>query len=392
MTALTALLIAIENGVAAALRIVWTLLRRLGGYVWHIVGAALTALLALPAAAAVVLVALSGLSALAAGAYALRDGPITWYEAEFDKRPLLKAQSWYYRLDKTDVDDIAPVAADLVVMDHAKNGGLDALTPAEVDRIRTRPDGSKRLVVSYISIGEAEEYRFYWKPEWTEAAKAKDRTKMPSWWNGENCAWPGNHAVRFWHPSWKSLIYGAGPESFIGRIVNAGFDGVYLDRVDIYEMFRTELKDPEAEMIRFVTELAATARRLKPGFLVIAQNAEDLLRFKHYRRVIDGLGKEDLLYGDGGTGARKTAAEIDWSYSRIKLLLRDRKPVFAVEYLVTRDTIAEAKLELHKLGLVPTNAHRSLDGRDPTMPDLTGAVTEGTPEHIAAKCDRTNAW
>lgn len=329
---------------------------------------------------------------LAAGAYALRDGPINWYEAEFGKRPLLKAQSWYYRLDKVDVDDIARVPADLVVMDHARNGGRDALSPQEVDRARKGPDGRKRLVVSYISIGEAEEFRYYWKPEWTAAAKANDKARMPAWWKAANCAWPGAHAVRFWDPTWKALIYGNGEESFIGRIVKAGFDGVYLDRVDIYERFKSELKNPEDEMIRFVTELTEAARALKPGFLVIAQNAEDLLSYRRYRRVIDGLGKEDLLYGAGGTGTRNAADDIAWSYSRLKRLQRDRKPIFAVEYLVTREGIAEAKLELYKLGLVATNAHRSLDGRDPTMPDFDTKVTEGTPEHTKANCDKSNSW
>ncbi len=338
------------------------------------------------------LVILAGLAVLVSGAYALRDGPINWYEAEFGKRPLLKAQSWYYRLDKTIVEEIAKVPADVVVMDHAKNGGRDALTTAEVDRVRKGPDGKKRLVISYMSIGEAEEFRYYWKPEWTEAAKKNDKAKMPVWWKAANCAWPGAHAVRFWEPEWKQLIYGGGMDSFIGRIVKAGFDGVYLDRVDIYENFKTELKTPEEQMIRFVTELAATARRLKPGFLVIGQNAEDLLRFKPYRRVIDGLGKEDLLHGGGGTGVRNAKTDIDWSYNRLKLLLRDRKPIFAVEYLVTRDAIAETKLELFKLGLVPTNAHRSLDGRDPTMPDLEAKVTAGTPEHTKTNCDKTNSW
>ena len=145
-------------------------------------------------------------------------------------------------------------------------------------------------------------------------------------------------------------------------------------------------------MIDFITELSETAKRLKPGFLIIAQNGEDLLRFRHYRRVIDGLGKEDLLHGAQGTGVRNKSDDIDWSFNRLKRLLRDRKPVFAVEYLVTRDAIAEAKLELTLRGLVPTNQHRSLDGRDPTMPDFGDKITEGTPEHTKTNCDKSNAW
>ena len=46
--------------------------------------------------------------------------------------------------------------------------------------------------------------------------------------------------------------------------------------------------------------------QLKPGFLVIAQNAEGLLSDRAYRSVIDGLGKEDLLYGGRASSQRST--------------------------------------------------------------------------------------
>ena len=51
-------------------------------------------------------------------------------------------------------------------------------------------------------------------------------------------------------------------------------------------------------MIAFVQALAARARALKPGFLIVPQNAEELLTDQAYRAVIDGLGKEDLLFGE----------------------------------------------------------------------------------------------
>lgn len=389
MKNIIALLVALEHRIGATLGVLFRVTMRAASAVRAVLSHIGAAVAELPRRLRDGLAGVVVVAALATGAWTLRDGAVNWYEAEFGRRPLLKAQSWYYRLDRTIPDEIARVPADLVVMDHASNGGRDALPAAEVDKVRRGPDGKgNRIVISYISIGEAEEYRYYWKPEWTNQT---DKAKMPGWHKAANCAWPGAHAIRFWHPEWKKLIYG-GPDSFIGRIVKAGFDGVYLDRVDIYEMFKDELANPEAEMITFVTELAASARAMKPGFMVIAQNAEDLLRFRRYRRVINGLGKEDLLHGADGTGVRNKKDDIAWSYTRMQLLLKDRKPVFAVEYLVTREAIAESRLELSKLGLVPTNEHRSLDGRDPTMPHFELKATEGTPEHTKANCDKSNSW
>ena len=387
MNTIVALFVALERGIGVIVLTLVRVIARTGRAVVLALGAAMQRLARLPLRLRSGIVGLLVVAGLAAGGWALRDGPVNWYEAEFGRRPLLKARSWYYRLDKVDPDEIVRVLADVVVMDHAVNGGRDALPKVQVDKVRSG-GGGNRQVLAYMSIGEAEEFRFYWKPEWTNE---KDKAKLPAWHKAANCAWPGAHAVRFWYPEWKKLIYG-GPDSFLARIVAAGFDGVYLDRVDIYELFKHELADPEAEMIAFVTDLAAVARRLKPGFLIVPQNAEDLLRYKHYRRVIDALGKEDLLHGANGTGVRNKPEDIAWSYSRLKMLLRDRKPVFAVEYLVSRDAIAEAKLELTQLGVVPTNQHRSLDGRDPTLPHFEDKVTPGTPEHTKANCDKSNAW
>ncbi len=57
-------------------------------------------------------------------------------------------------------------------------------------------------------------------------------------------------------------------------------------------------------MIAFVTKLAAHARGRKPGFLVVPQNGEELLTDAGYRAVIDGIGKEDILYGETRTSSR----------------------------------------------------------------------------------------
>ena len=48
--------------------------------------------------------------------------------------------------------------------------GLDAnaLTAADLARLRVKPDGSRRVVLSYLSIGEAENYRYYWNKSWDD--------------------------------------------------------------------------------------------------------------------------------------------------------------------------------------------------------------------------------
>ena len=64
---------------------------------------------------------------------------------------------------------------------------------------------------------------FYWKEEWFMNA--------PSWMGEENPNWEGNYKVRYWDPQWKNLVFG-NSESYLDKILSAGFNGVYLDIID----------------------------------------------------------------------------------------------------------------------------------------------------------------
>ena len=308
-----------------------------------------------------------------------------WLDATFGHRPLNAARSWHYHLTSLDLDTILKSDADVVVTEYSPNIEPYApWKPDEVARMKVRADGRKRLVLSYFSIGEAESYRFYWRPEWTG-------DQVPGWYVAENCAWPRNYMVRFWQDGWKDIIF-RGPNSFLKRIIDAGFDGIYLDRIDVFWELMKERPNAREDMIRFVTEIAETARRLKPGFQVIAQNAEDLLTERRYRDIIDGLGKEDLFYGHNGTNTRNPEQEIRELIDHIRLLRRDSKPVIAVEYVTRPDLIGAARAELLKHGFVPTAAHRSLDGRAPAAERPPSTIKYGTPEWIAEQCQGKPHW
>lgn len=333
------------------------------------------------------LLALAAIAILAT-LYVWRDVPGNWWSAMRGERPLLAVKSWFLHLSEVSMDRIIKSDADLVVTDYQraddKSGPSGApFTKGELARMKKRADGRERLVVSYFSIGEAESYRYYWRSEWEPGD--------PGWYVAENCAWPKNYMVRFWHDGWKDIIY-RGKNSYLKRIIEGGFDGVYLDRTDIYEQLLKERPTAAEDMIDFVAELAATARRLKPGFLIIGQNAEGLLAHQRYRAILDGLGKEDLLYGMQGTGKRNPARETASALVGIRALQWEWKPIFAVEYLSDPKQIEDTRRELQGLGLVPTFAHRSLDGLDPMLPRGPKTIQYGTPEWISTNCKDKPHW
>lgn len=264
---------------------------------------------------------------------------------------LARAQSWGYQLQDLDLKRAAASPFDVLVVDYARDGADEsALKPAEVARLQAKPDGSRRLVLAYLSIGEAESYRSYWRKEW--------KREKPAWLLRENPDWEENYAVCFWEPGWQSLICGSA-DAYLDRILARGFDGIYLDKCDVTEdLKRRERKaaagrgDLDGDMVAFVQRLAAYARERRPGFLVVMQNAEPLLERPALRQAIDAVAKEELLYGLDDPEKVNDSDEVAWSRERLDLMRRDGKPVFVVEYLSNRAKIAEAAERIRKLGYV----------------------------------------
>ncbi len=115
---------------------------------------------------------------------------------------------------------------DLFIIDAFFEGEL--LTKEDIDKLKTKSNGARRLVIAYMSIGEAEDYRYYWQDSWYE--------NPPQWLDEENPDWPGNYKVKYWDPQWQEIIFGT-EDSYLDKILSIGFDGVYLDIIDAYEYF-----------------------------------------------------------------------------------------------------------------------------------------------------------
>ncbi len=283
--------------------------------------------------------------------------------------PLALAKSWGYQLQGIDAATIAASPYDLVVIDYSRDGTEGGiLSPAEIARMKVKPDGTQRHVICYLSIGEAESYRYYWAKRWTWMSwggwrwfwRLFGERLLPPWLGPHNAEWKGNYAVRYWQPGWQDLIINA-PDNYLERIVRMGFDGVYLDKIDQFVDMEGENKNSRADMITFVERLAKKARALKPGFLIVPQNGEELLQNAGYRATIDAIGKEDLLFGEPKDKVRNAPDLIARNTQLLQLLTADRKPVFAVDYLRDPTLIDEARRELVAKGFVPHFADRDLE-------------------------------
>jgi cysteinyl-tRNA synthetase len=120
------------------------------------------------------------------------------------------------------IDALKATNYDLLLIDYFFDN--TALTAEDLTALKTKANGGQRLVIAYMSIGEAEDYRYYWND--------LPKTIVEK----ENANWPGNYAVRYWEQGWKNIIYGQ-DQSYTKRIIDAGFNGVYLDIIEAYETF-----------------------------------------------------------------------------------------------------------------------------------------------------------
>lgn len=294
---------------------------------------------------------------------------------------------------------------DLIVIDFSKDGSnAGAFSPKDIGQLKARPD-TNSVIVSYISIGEASDYRDHWQDGWTAYDNADQRAagtptdQAPSWLGTWNEDWPNSRKVRFWEKGWQDIIFNDARTGWLDRIVDAGFDGAYLDIVDAYYHWGAQVEekdrrkgDPTSEkegaqrMIDFVAALAAHARETNPEFLIIPQNAsniidaledEDHKRRDKYLATINAIACEDLFFRDGDTPENRKFSPDE---EAIDVLVRDfldsDVPVMCVDYVSQGKKIDKLYEEAPQRGFLPYAApSRELN--------LMGPIFEGPPTAVA---------
>lgn len=217
---------------------------------------------------------------------------------------LEEVNDFTYWLQDIDLARLRASKFDLCVIDYAHDG--TEWTKEEIAGLR-----QDKVVLSYLSIGEAEDYRWYWQKGW-----------KPEWLGPENPDWPGNYKVKYWHEDWQKIVF-----EYLDRILAQGFDGVYLDILDAYAFWKDE-KRARALMIEFVQKIAKRGREKNAKFRIFVQNAEELLADDGYLKAIDGIGREEIWYVDNVKTADAAETEL-W----LDRAAKAGKTVLAVEYV-----------------------------------------------------------
>ncbi len=210
---------------------------------------------------------------------------------------LKNVEQWFYYLGFDPTEEIhaqiEQSSYHMVVMEPIFNESNNADFPIADIVERYHSAKVPKLVLAYVDIGQAEEWRTYWRDGW----KVGD----PEWIIANDPdGWEGNYPVAYWHDDWREIWLGE--NGIMQGIVDVGFDGIYLDWVEAYsdENVITAAAaagvDPEQEMVWWVEDLANFAREQNPDFVIIGQNAAELASNDDYVATIDAIAQEQTWF------------------------------------------------------------------------------------------------
>ena len=153
-----------------------------------------------------------------------------------DITQISQAKNFLYLINSEDftskqdfISTVSNTNYDVIIMDLYHNETI--YTQSDIDILKTKDNGGKRLVICYMSIGECEDYRYYWQDNW--------KVGSPEWIVATNTDWEGNYKVKYWDKEWQNIIFGY-DNSYLYKILSVGFDGVYLDIIDGFEYFEED--------------------------------------------------------------------------------------------------------------------------------------------------------
>ena len=244
--------------------------------------------------------------------------------------------------------DYAKLGGPVLGLFAEKDSFVTPQTAKDVDAMRKTP----KRVLAYVSIGEAESYRGYWKKEWDADGDGRPDKGAPPWLGPVNPDWPGNYKVRYWDPAWQAIVLAC-----LDKIQEAGYDGVYLDVIDAFE-FWTDRKTAERDMVDFVLAIAARARKKAPAFGVFPQNGDGLAKHEDYLKAVTGIGREDLFY-DGDK--KQSAGETKEALANLEIFRKAGKLVLVTDYVSRRKEVDDFYARAKEKGFIPYATRRALD-------------------------------
>jgi uncharacterized protein (TIGR01370 family) len=165
------------------------------------------------------------------------------------------------------------------------------------------------ISIAYLNIAEFETYRGYSIPD--------------SLILGKNPNWEDHFYVNIISQTWQDLIF----SDFIPKIISKGFDGFFLDMIDIVQVF-PHFKDKVIDMVRLIKEK-------NKDKIVIANISWSLI--DTLKNFVDAFLVEGL-FTRYSFEKKKYYVRLEKEYvDKIEVLKRTGKKIFTLDYLFEGD-------------------------------------------------------
>lgn len=221
---------------------------------------------------------------------------------------------------------------------------LDADAHPDLEELR-----DQMILIAYISVGEAEDYRFYW-----------DNIKKHPMVIRRNPNWEGNYYVDVRHKDWQNLLL----NEVIARIRKQGFKGLMLDTLDTAQFLELENPIKYAGSQKAMIELVKKIHKKYPDLFLISNNGFSLL--DELGPFLSGALVEDIyMMPDFEAHGYKPVPEEDREYKVTvlkKVMERFGLPVFVIDYVPSHDEdrVKKCLVDLKALGFKPYIAEKNL--------------------------------
>lgn len=155
----------------------------------------------------------------------------------------------------------------------------------------------------------------------------------------------------------KSEDGGSGrlPEQrLIDELVVRSIDGIFLDCGQSAARARAAGRAAEEALVATLTTLVERARLVNPNFLFVIENAAEIAHDPRLLRVLDGVARSDLLFGQDGFGVANRRTEVVTALHDLNRVRKSGRPVFITEHIPHEALTARAgaRQTLSALGFV----------------------------------------
>lgn len=175
-------------------------------------------------------------------------------------------------------------------------------------------------IIAYLSIGEAESYRDYWK----------DLKKQKNIIVRENPNWKKNYLIDIRKPYWQNVLL----NQMIPPLIKKGFDGLVLDTIDtaieLEEENPKKYKGSKKSMVAFIKKIKSAY----PKLLIYPNNGLEIL--PEIAPYIDGIMVEDVHTRYNFKKKKNEKTPINETLNKEKVLdafkAKYKKPIYSIIY------------------------------------------------------------